>query len=322
VSVSETPPRLAVRTVDDLVGLVPYLIGFPPRDSLVVIVLCEGRVEVTARVDLAEMAAPDGLAYLFGRLFSRFPAAETWCLAYSDDEQLAWDVLSGCAVLCGAIRLARVVHVGSDGWRADSPDGECGSAGVSATAVEAVVMGLPVRRSRAELQALVAGPDDADVDDLFELFERIVTEVDELSRRSQRRLLHRLLRRSGERGRADWVRLAVLVAKPETAVGLLSGLQSEDAAHLVTVWTQVVRHCLVPYLPTPLGLLGMAAWLTGDGAMAAVCLERIGRIDPGGPMADLLGLIIAEVVPPTSWPDCRSELVSELSARFGVGGPE
>ena len=49
----ETPPRLSVRTVDDLVGLVPYLIGFHPRDSLVVIMLCDGQVEVTARVDLA-----------------------------------------------------------------------------------------------------------------------------------------------------------------------------------------------------------------------------------------------------------------------------
>lgn len=317
MSVSETP-RLAVRSVDDLVGLVPYLLGFPPRDSLVVIVLCDGRVEVTARADLAEVAGPDGLACLFARLLDRFPAAELWCLAYTQDEVLAWDVLAGCAALCGAIRLAQVVHVGPELWRSGSPDGDQGTVRVSEAALEAVVLGLPVRKSRAELEALVAGPADAEVGELFELVEPVATEVAELSPSARRRLLQRLLRRGGERARADCVRLAVLVADPDTAVELLSGLRRRDAAHLVAVWTQVVRHCLVPYLPTPLGLLGMAAWLTGDGAMAAVCLDRIVRLDPEHPMARLLGVIIEEVIPPTEWSRYRPLLLPAVEVWFGT----
>lgn len=322
MSISETPARLAVRTVDDLVGLVPYLIGFHPRESLVVIVLRDGRVEVTARADLAEVAGPDPLAYLIGRLFDRFPTAEAWFLVYSDDEELAWDVLSTCAALCGVMRLGRVIHVTAEQWRADAPGGATGSVRVSSAAVEAAVIGLPVRRSREELEALVAGPDDAEVDELFELFDRVSTEVAELSPRSRRRLLQRLLRRGGERVRADWVRLAVLVAEPEAAVGLVAELRSEDAAHLVSVWTQVVRHCLVPYLPTPLGLLGAAAWLTGDGAMASICLERIIRVDPGSPLARLLDAIVGEVLPPSAWPDSRRRLVSGLTEWFAATARE
>jgi hypothetical protein len=189
--------------------------------------------------------------------------------------------------------------------------------GVSAAAVEAVVLGLPLRQSRAELEELVAGPADAEIGELFELFERIASEVDELGEHARRWLLRRLLRRSDERVRADWVRLAVLVADPQTAVELLRGLRSRDAEHLVFVWTQVVRHCLVPYLPMPLGLLGMAAWLTGDGAMAAVCLERIGRLDPSAPMARLLGVIIEEVIPPTEWAGLRTALLSAAGVWFG-----
>jgi hypothetical protein len=188
--------------------------------------------------------------------------------------------------------------------------------GASPAAVHAAVIGLPARRSREELYALVSGPGDEEVEELCDLFERSATELAELGERPGRRRLGRLLRRGGERSRADWVRLAVLAADPEATIRLLAEMDAAAADHLVAVWTQVVRHCLVPYLPNPLGLLGVAAWLTGDGAMASVCLERIERIDPASPMASLLAEIIAEVLPPSAWPRERAALVAEVEARF------
>lgn len=320
MSSSQTPARLAVRSVDDLVGLVPYLIGFHPRESLVAIVLREGRVEVTARVDLEAVACPDGLAYLVEALFSRFPDAEAWFLAYSDDAEAAWDVLAGCAALSGVIRLARVIQVGADQWRADDPEGETGPVRVSAAGLQAAVLGLTALASREELEARVAGPGDDEVGELCELFERVATEVAELDGRSRRRLLTRLVRRGGGRCRADWVRLAVLVADPDAALGQLAALRPGAAEHLVAVWTQVVRHCLVPYLPTPLGLLGMAAWLTGDGAMTTVCLERIGRLHADHPLAALLDHIVSDVLPPSQWPAQRAGLVAATSSWFDESG--
>ncbi|PZQ43557.1 MAG: hypothetical protein DI570_29080, partial [Phenylobacterium zucineum] len=96
MSVSEQPARLAVRSVDDLIGLVPYLIGFHPEDSLVVMLLEDGRVLVTARVDLAAVADLVALDALLARLFDRFPHAEGWFMAYTDDHELAWGVLAAC----------------------------------------------------------------------------------------------------------------------------------------------------------------------------------------------------------------------------------
>jgi len=316
VSIFEIPARLAVHTVDDLVGLVPYLIGFHPADSLVVVVLCDGRVEVTARVDLADVVDPDAMAYLFARLFERFPSAEAWVLAYTADEDLAWDTLAAGAALCGVMRLGRLIHVGDTSWRCDTPDGDTGGLGISSAAVQAAVIGLPLRRSRAELRELVAGPDDREVDELCELFERLATQVAELGPRPARRLLQRLLRPGGERVRADWVRLAVLAADPEAVATLLGSMDAADAAHLVALWTQVVRHCLVPYLPNPLGLLGVASWLTGDGAMAVICLERLQLVAPASPMAALLDVIIAQVLPPSSWPEHRAALVGAVRDWF------
>ena len=46
-----------VRSPGDLIDLIPYLLGFHPRSSLVLIGLHEGRVAATARADLADIAA-------------------------------------------------------------------------------------------------------------------------------------------------------------------------------------------------------------------------------------------------------------------------
>ncbi len=287
-----------------------------------ILVLCDGRVEVTARVDLAVVSAPQGLVDLVGRLFSRFPDAEAWFLAYTDDEPFAWAVLARCAALCGVMRLGRVIQVGSARWRADDPDGESGTVGVSATAVEAAVLGLPLRRSRAELEALVAGPEDSKMADLSDVFARVSTELEELSPGPRHRLLHRLLADGGERfGVEDWVRLAVLVAEPWAAVDILNGVRKQGAENQVALWTQVVRHCLPPYASVPLGLLGVAAWLTGDGAMETICLERLDRIDPANPMAALPGWINSEVLPPSAWPIRRRELVAAVAEWFKARVP-
>ena len=189
MSISEIPARVSVRTVDDLVGLVPYLIGFHPAESLVIVVLCDGRVEVTARADLAEVADPEGAAYLLGRLFERFPTCQAWVLAYTDDAELAWDVLATSAALCGMMRLGRLIHVGDRFWRSDTPDGETGEVGASPAAVHAAVIGLPARRSREELYALVSGPGDEEVEELCDLFESTATRLVELGERPARRLL-------------------------------------------------------------------------------------------------------------------------------------
>ncbi len=53
---------LRVREPGDLIEAIPYLLGFHPRESLVVVGLDDGRVCVTARVDLSELADAGVLA--------------------------------------------------------------------------------------------------------------------------------------------------------------------------------------------------------------------------------------------------------------------
>lgn len=52
-----------------------------------------------------------------------------------------------------------------------------------------------------------------------------------------------------------------------------------------------------------LGLLGMAGWIGGDGALANVALERADQVSGGTgySMLTLLQEVIEKAVPPTTW---------------------
>ncbi len=310
VNAEHSPARLAVRDLDDLVGLVPYLVGFQPAQSLVIVVTEGNQVAVTARVDLPSSAAVAGLDGLLRRVFGRFTTAEGWFLAYTDDVGAAWPVLDYCAEVVGTARLGRLVQVGSQHWCADHPEGPSGSVRPSAAAVEAAVAGLPLRASREELAAQIAGPPDDEVEELLACFEIAGAAVDGLDAGERRRRAVRLLRIACER--QDFVELAVLAGDRATQRAVLAQLDATNAAAAVAVWTAVVRHCLVAHLPGPLGLLGVSTWLTGDGALLTVCLERLDRLDPLDPLAALLDWINSTVLPPVQWPICRSALVSAL----------
>ncbi|MFC7547099.1 DUF4192 domain-containing protein [Plantactinospora sp. GCM10030261] len=70
---SSDPPRLTVRSPADLLAAVPYLLGFHPTDSLVVVAMHRDRISFAARIDLPESdpprvrAATDGLAVVVAR---------------------------------------------------------------------------------------------------------------------------------------------------------------------------------------------------------------------------------------------------------------
>ncbi len=323
MSLSEPLARLAVRSIDDLVGLVPYLIGFHPEASLVAMVLERGRVAVTARVDLDAVTDPAALDQLLARLFGRFPAAEAWFLAYTDDEDLAWEVLDNCVELVGLVRLGRVLQVGSRRWRADGPDGATGriSGEVSAAAAHAAVLGLPARSSRSDLAAGIAGPPDAEVDALLGEFEAQAGELGAMGAGARRRLLRRLLLEPPPLAFVDCVRLAVLVSSPDGQLAALRAIRWRNAEAHLERWTQVVRHCLSSARAAVLGLLGVAAWQTGDGALQVVCLEELEKLDPMAPVAGLLQWVNTEVVPPQAWEDVRPAWLAAVAADLRAGSP-
>lgn len=322
MSISESQPRLAVRNIEDLVGLVPYLIGFHPQESLVVIVVVAGRVEVTARIDLAAVSDGDGLSTLLKRLFGRYPRAAGWFLAYTDDDVLAWEVLAGCSWLMGADRLQRLLQVGTTHWRADAFDGPTGeiTGEVTSVAAEASLLGLPARPSRRELAGMVAGAPPVEAAELLDRFDSASVDLERVGARGRRRLLRRLLGSQRAPGVDDCIRLALLAERAEGMVTVLRNLSHENAEAQLELWSRVLRHSPVGHQPAVLGLVGMAAWQNGDGALQMVCLERLDRLDPMAPIGGLLEWLNTEVVPPFAWEDLREPLLGALADHFTVAG--
>jgi Domain of unknown function (DUF4192) len=77
-------PPLRPRTLSDLVELVPYLLGFHPRDSLVVVALhgWRRRIGTTVRVDRAEFRSSAELPSTLGRYLRADGADEALAVVY------------------------------------------------------------------------------------------------------------------------------------------------------------------------------------------------------------------------------------------------
>ena len=314
-------PRLRLRTIDDALGLIPHLLGFHPEESLVVLVVADGVVAVTARVDLAESSLPDGIEAVLARIWRRFPTADAWFVAYTADEEVGWAVLERCDAFLGGRAFRRLTLINGPRWWADHPDGPSGRHDPTASpmAAEATVHGLVARPSRSDVARLLDGPSEAEADGLLALAEQVDRELAGLRDGRWAGLMGQLLRDYRRRqwlADVDAARLAVLAAHPDARnVALLAMSRPEAGLHL-ELWRRVVNRTLPEHHGYALGLLGMAAWITGEGALASICLERAEFLVPDTYLVGLLGHVTDAVVPPSLWDEMRPGLLA--SARSTV----
>jgi hypothetical protein len=75
-------PRLAVRSPADLIAAVPYLLGFHPADSVVVVAMRGRRITFAARADLPDLADPGDAARHLAGVIARQSAETTTVLGY------------------------------------------------------------------------------------------------------------------------------------------------------------------------------------------------------------------------------------------------
>jgi len=314
-------PRLRLRTIDDALGLIPHLLGFHPEESLVVLVVDDGIVAVTARVDLAESSLPDGVEAVLSRIWRRFPGADAWFVAYTADEELGWSVLERCDAFLGGRAFRRLTLVDGDRWRADHPGGPCGrhDPTTSPMAAEAIVHGLVARPSRADLARLLDGPPEDELDSLLALASRVDAELAGLREGRWAGLMGQALRSYRIRQRlddADAARLAILAAHPDARDVALLAMSRAEAGHHLDLWRRVVNRTPPVHQGYALALLGMAAWITGEGALASMCLERAELLVRESYLVGILAHVTDAVVPPSVWDEMRPGLLA--SARGPV----
>ena len=316
----------------EVASLVPYLLGFHPTSSVVAMAFVETRLVVTARFGLECCDHPRVLNLQLAQILEQFPDANFVLAGYADHRADADAALSMVEFLLGMDKVIDSFYVTADRYWSRTcttpgccpPEGRRYDASSSPTAVRAVVAGLQAVPRREDLAKRVQSPRGGaaqaarrDIDaahaatctlpdaDLLELTED---------------LLDWGLAGAGALDRQELAMLSVLMDRPELRDRALLRLNRDDADSHMELWEKVVRSTPRAEQGPTLGLLGMASWVSGNGAMQQVCLQRAKQSQLEHPLLEIIETIHRITAPPSVWENLRPELLSQLSSeRSGAG---
>lgn len=324
-------PDLRLRGPADIVHAIPYLLGFHPHESLVLIGLDGCELVVTARVDLADLSEPTVAAETMtamrrGGTVEVVAVLVTESPSGADPQRWRSEVrmLSGVAA-AGGCELLDVLLVAAGRWRslicADPlccpPDGhEIPALERSAVAATATFAGLVALPDRDSLAALLAPRSDTERAGL------VSAVTAELAAREQRALVDR-----PERGRRSDTRALFAAARrmdagptpPTEGETVRFGAALTDIAVRDSLWVAVDDRRLdgrelwralavrlpPPYDAAPLFLFSWSSWRAGNGALAGIAAERAVTSDPGYSAADLLLAAVRHGIDPRRLPRLR-----------------
>jgi len=311
----------------ELLAAVPYLLGFHPTDSLVLVGMRERRVVVTARLDLADTEQHGALEHAIGAM-ARGGAGSVIAVAYPSTGSVPdWAGLARRLILiagecrCG---LADALLVRDGRWWSlvctddcCPPEGRPIEPGTSAFEAFATYEGMVVLPDRAAVEEqLTPYPDEerARLDPLVEQEQRAAV-------RAVLRGEHQRRERSVKRGLFAVARasLAPRWQPPNDAEVVrfgvaLAAIPFRDSTWLAVdagrldgrpLWLELARRLPSPLELAPLLLFGWSAWRAGEAAVAGMAADRALSVDPAYTAADLLMAAVTSGMNPHVMPRLR-----------------
>ena len=316
----------------DLLALVPSLLGFHPEQSVVVLTIGPADRPFHARADLpADAVELEDLADHLSEVAVRNGVRRLACVVYSDDAGLAESFADALGTRARAVGVEPVCAVRADGqrwWTPGSGPDDPGTPYDVAThplMMEAVVEGTVVLANRQELADSLLADDPqesaivlARADEALARLSSLLGSCDEAERRARlvaegrwvRIRVRRFLEDGCRLDARDVARLATLVTvSTEVRDVAWAELTHRNADRHVALWRDVVRRVPTEARAAPAALLGFAAWIAGDGALAWCAVDCAQKADPGYGLATLLSEALTRAVPPSTWrPFPRSDL--------------
>lgn len=304
---------LRIRDGDDVVAVVPYLLGFQPHESIVALVFRDRRLITTVRFPLAIGDVPAELHRRIWAISQQFPGACWVLVAYSDDRSAAVDTVEAMTLAIGAEAVFDSLYV-NDGryWSLGCPDRFCCPAegrlidtSGSPVAMRAVVAGLQVLGSREEIDKSIRPPRGWLARAAMGRLDTALAEIrtiglDEIAQQFED-LVERGLEDPAGLSEKELAMMAASACYPSARDRALLKLTRAEARRHVELWRVVARATPRGSQAPVLGLLGMAAWVSGDGALQMVCLERGEKIAPEHALIGLLADINRLAAPPMVW---------------------
>jgi Domain of unknown function (DUF4192) len=316
--------NLSLRCPADLVIAVPYLLGFHPSDSVVVLGLRDRQLLFAARGDLD---APAGFPQYITSVVMRQDVNSVAVVGYGPADRVEGPVREVSAALDGhgmpvveALRVAdgRYWSFVCENPECCPPEGTPFDPAASPIAVAATLAGqvvLPDREALVRKIAPVGGPTR---ESMRQATERATGRlIDLVSEARQGDLLGgRMVRKAGESAVREAMRRHRAgggLTDDEVAwlTVLLAHLPVRDFAweHVgvedwhTELWSDVLRRAQPDLVPAPASLLAYAAWRCGHGALAHAALDRARRADPHYSMAVLMDDVLARGIPPSTLDD-------------------
>ncbi|WP_067458819.1 DUF4192 domain-containing protein [Actinomadura macra] len=309
---------LVIRSALDAIATVPYLLGFHPSRSLVVIGFDGPDGTCAVRVDLPSSHSARVSALLAGNGFRR-----ALLLAYGTPDEVteSTDAMRAALAVAG-IEVAEAIRVADHRWWsltcADAccpPEGTPYDISGSVLAAEAIFAGHVALADRSEL-----------TDSIRPLEGLARRSMREATRRAERRflawardgttsfqyrsrtveegltVLPRLLSaaRTGSHPTDDEVAwLGFLLTELRVRDEAWVRIDEESPTADIAFWRDILRRIEEPYAAAPASLLAFAAYAAGDGGLANIALERALEVDPAYSMAVILREVMAAGIPPT-----------------------
>jgi len=308
----DTEVRLRLSSPADVISAVPYLLGFHPRDSLVLVSLhgrSDRRISLASRIDLPPRGLVGEAAVHLARIVVGQGCDEVLVAvvgggAADGGSPPRADVVASVraafeerrvpvpvAVWASEVSTGAPWHCYDSGMRGVLPDPE-----TSAVAAATVAAGHVTYSDRDELERLVTPEDPPALERRSRLLD---TRCDRMSMDDEDvldagadalALVQAWVARAGD-GRLtldddDVVGLCLALSDPivrDAAFGFVGA----SAAAAERLWTALVRAAPDPEAAEPAVLLAHSALVRGNGALVSIALERAQRAWPGHRMSEL-----------------------------------
>ena len=314
-------PRLRITRPEDFIAIVPYLLGFHPSESVVAIFFDRGRVRLTARVDLPEPSEVSDLVAEIAPLGRRSRAASVVLLVYGSRPE-SRDVLDRLVIETGLEPVEALLVTPERWWSAlctaERSDECCPLDGTPydisshPLSAEAVLAGLNAVADRNLLDAMVAGPAPAEAAGLDDLAAEAVLELVGVDRVWRKRRMLDVVTTSlddptglSDSECAELAALCLDLGVRDVAWALMT--RDEAAAHL-GLWRRVLSRTVDDLASAPLGLVAMAAWISGNGALLNCCIARLEQLDPDYGLLGICRDISWRAVHPSLWDSMAADM--------------
>lgn len=320
------PTTLTARCPDDVLALVPVVLGFVPTDSVVMLTFGAAQA-FHARVDRPDGPAevPEVVAALLAPARLHRVRRVVFVVYGGDDPVtriLADELRAGFAA--AGIDVADMLRADGSRWfpllvdgRRSDDRAEVGvpyDIGSHPFLAAAVLRGQVTHRSRDALaETLEVDPVRARrVDDLVDGLpgpwltgdepppDDLVADVV-----AEGEWVHSLVARQTAAGSvptdAEAARLLRALQVLRIRDAAWSALTRETAPAHVAFWTDVCRRTPADLIAPPATLLGWAAWQAGHGALAWCGADLAAGCDPDYTLTHYLAHVLEHAVPPTAW---------------------